>query len=140
MTTRPLLLNRRRRAGQAVIEFALSGMLFLILLLTIMDMAYAVFSYTTICAAARAAVRYAIVHGPSSPSPATDAQIQQVALNAAPGVALVLSEVTVTWPTDPNLSTKKDAQVKIVHLYKLQALVAPVSLNLSSTSRMLVSQ
>jgi Flp pilus assembly protein TadG len=126
--------RRRRQAGQAMVEFGLVATLFLLLLFGIMDTAYAVFCYNSVASAAREAVRYAVVHGPKSPSPATTLQIQQVAVNAAPGVNLKTSDVTVTWPADPNLPLQ-DAQVRISFNYQML-----MSLTLTSSSRMVVSQ
>lgn len=135
------LAKRRRRAGQTIVEFALAGTLFFLVLFGLMDMAYGTFCYNMVSSAARTAVRYAIVHGPTSASPATTAQIQQVAVNAAPGVNLSLSDVTVTWPADPNLPSKTDARVKITFNYRLLiAYFTPTNMTISSTSQMLVSQ
>ena len=124
-----------------MVEFALVSTILFLVFFGLMDFAYAVFSYNTICSAARTAVRYAIVHGSTSPSPATTAQIQQVAVDAAPGVTLALSDVTVTWPADPNLPSQKDAQVQISHSHRMIiGYMVPDTMTLGSTSRMIVSQ
>jgi Flp pilus assembly protein TadG len=122
-------------------EFAMIAVVFFMLLVGIMEMAQAVYSYSTVCSAAREAVRYAIVHGPTSVSPATTAQIQQVAISYAPGLNMQTSEVTVTFPANAVNSLQKDAVVKISHTYKLGVPgLAPVSLTLVSTAQMLTSQ
>lgn len=131
-------VRRHRQSGQTIIEFALGGATYLLLLLAAIDFAYAVFSYNEVASAAREAVRYAIVHGPNSPSPATTAQIQQAAINAAVGVPLATSNVTVSWSSDARLSSQKDAQVTISYNYHL--LTMPVSFTLTSKSQMLASQ
>src|ERR1700682_4191742 len=137
MTTRLSVLNRRRRqAGQSLIEFALSAMIVLTAIISIMNVGYGVFCYHTIAYAARAAVRYAVVRGPNSPSPASNALIQQVAVNAAPGVNLSTSNVTVTWPADAKITTMKDAKVVISMPYSLY--LTPVTMTLTSTAQMLV--
>jgi Flp pilus assembly protein TadG len=139
MTTRsPVLKRRSRQAGQSMVEFALSATIVLSIIITIMNVGYGVFCYHTIAYAARAAVRYAVVRGPNSPSPASNATIQQVAVNSAPGVSLSTSNVTVTWPTDPKISTMKDAKVVISMPYSLY--LTPVTMTLTSTAQMLVSQ
>jgi Flp pilus assembly protein TadG len=139
MTTGRRVCSRRdRQAGQSLIEFSLSALVVLTLIINIMNVGYGVFCYHTIAYAARAAVRYAVVHGPSSPHPATDSQIQQVAASSAPGVSLSTSNITVSWPTDPRISTKKDAKVTVSMPYTLY--IPPTSLTLTSTSQMLVSQ
>lgn len=76
--------------------------------------AYAVYCYNTITNAAREAARYAAMHGAG----ASTGSIQQAAINLAVGVPLATSNITVTWPTDPNVFTAKDAQVYISYDYK----------------------
>jgi len=130
--------RRRREAGQSLVEFSLSAMALLILLLGMMNLAYGVYCYHTISAAARDAVRYAIVRGPNRASPATPEQIQQAAIRSAVGVSLIPNDVTASWPADPSLPGKQDAKVTIAHPYQL--LMMPIALTLTSTSQMLVSQ
>ena len=57
-------------------EFALGTTVFLLLMFAAIEMAMVVYSYNTISHAARECVRYAIVHSPTGPSPATTAQIK----------------------------------------------------------------
>lgn len=135
--SRPLH-RRRREAGQSLVEFALSVMVLLILLLGTMNLTYGVYCYHTISSAARDAVRFAIVRGPNSASPATLEQIQQAAIRAAVGVSLTPDDVTASWPANPRLPGKRDAKVTIAHPYQL--LLMPITLTLTSTSQMLASQ
>jgi Flp pilus assembly protein TadG len=133
--------KKRMRGGQTGVEFALVAAVFLLLLFTAIQIGLAVYKYNTVCEAARESVRYAIVHSPTSANPATTAQIQQVAINAAPAVKLTTSNVTVSWPADANLPSLKDAQVKISYNYSFRIpFMSPATLTLTSTSRMLVSQ
>jgi len=127
--------------GQALAEFALASVTFFLLVLGIMQMSILVYSYNTVCSAAREAVRFAIVHSPTGPNPATTAQIQQVAIDHAPALNLTSGEITVSWPADAALPSSHDAQVSIAHSYTLQIpFVLTTSLVLSNTSQMLVSQ
>jgi Flp pilus assembly protein TadG len=135
---KPIRDRRRRQAGQSLIEMAFSIMIVLTLILSIINAGYGVFCYHTISYAARDAVRYAVVRGPNSSSPATTAQIQQVAVNAALGVNLSTSNVTVTWPTNAKISTMKDARVVIS--YPFQLYMTPSTLTLTSTAQMLAEQ
>jgi Flp pilus assembly protein TadG len=122
-------------------EFGLVAVVFFMLLIGIMEMSQAVYSYTTVCSAAREAVRYAIVHGPTSVSPATTAQIQAVAISYAPGLNMQTSEVAVTFPPHTVNSLQKDAVVKITHNYNLGIPgMAATALTLVSTAQELVSQ
>ena len=124
-----------------MVEFALVASIFLLLLFATMQLSLAVLTYNTVSFAAREAARYGMVHGPSSPSPATTAEIQQIAINAAPSLGLSASNITVNWPTDPNLPSKQDVQVRISYSYQLQIPFAQaVTPNFVSTSQMLVAQ
>lgn len=134
-------LDRSTPAGQAMVEFAMVSAVFLLLLFGIMLMTLTVYDYNTVCSAAREAVRYAIVHSPSSANPATNAQIQQIAINNA--VNLIASDLTVTvsWPTDAKLTSQKDAEVQVSYKYQLAVpFLSSVAMTVSSTSQMLVSQ
>jgi Flp pilus assembly protein TadG len=129
-------------AGQALVEFAIVASVFLLTLFAIMSLGLGVYKYNTLCSAAREAVRYAIVHGPTSLSPSTTAQIQQIAINQAPGLNLKASDITVSFPADPNSSsTQKDAKVQISYNYSPPIPFMPqITLTLTSTAQMLVSQ
>jgi Flp pilus assembly protein TadG len=106
-----LLLRKRFQIGQAAVEFALAATIFLLLMFTIIEMGIVVYSYNTISHAARECVRYAIVHSPTGPSPATAAQIQSATYADLPAPnQLKSSNVTVTWPADPGLPSEQDAQ------------------------------
>ena len=127
--------------GQTALEFAMVASVFLLLLFGIMQMALTVYNYNTVCSAAREAVRYAIVRSPTSPNPATTAQIQQIAINTAAGLNTSQLTIAVSWPADANLPTQTDARVKVSYQYQLQIpFFSPVTMTLASTSQMLVSQ
>ena len=129
------------RSGQTMIEFMLSAALLLALVFGIMEMALVVFTYNTMSNAAREAARYAIAAGPNSPKPASTSQIQAFAMNCAPSLKLSASDVSVNWITDPNLSSRQDAQITVSHTYPVSVPFLPkVNLKLSSTSQMMASQ
>jgi Flp pilus assembly protein TadG len=114
---------------------------FLLMLSGVMMMGEAVLAYNSMSSAAEEAVRYAVANGPNSPVPATTAQIQQIAISTAPEVPLKASNVTVTWPTDANLSTRSDAKVVVSYDYPLKIpFMSKVTLHLSATSQMMASQ
>ena len=74
-------------------------------------------------------------------NPATTDQIQDYAKTYASGLDVSQLTVTATFPADPRLVTKKDAQVVVTYNYPLNIpFISAVTLNLSSTSKMLVSQ
>jgi Flp pilus assembly protein TadG len=137
-------LVKGRPSGQALAEFAQVALLFFLLLFGIFEMGTVIYRYTTICMAAREATRYAAVHSTTSQNPAGSGgypTVQQYAVNFAP--FLTTSDVTVTYPADvtPHINNQNDAVVTITYNYTQQIpFMSPVTLTLSSTSRMLVSQ
>jgi Flp pilus assembly protein TadG len=140
----PSISKRRHQSGQAtMVEFALIGGAFFMLLFATIQAAEAVFTYNSICEASREAVRYAIVHGPNSPSPSVSpySDIKQIAINAVPNLNLTTNNVAVNLLNDPKLPTLKDVQVTVTYNY---ALAIPFTKSgtwtLTATSQMLVSQ
>jgi TadE-like protein len=128
-------------AGQTMVEFAAIATALFLLMFGLMMLGSAVYSYNTVSNAAREAVRYAIVHSPTSAVPASTDQIQQIAINYAAGLNLTDSDIAVSWPADPYIAKKNDAQVQISYPYTIKIpFLKPVVVNLTSTSRMLVSQ
>lgn len=115
---------------------------FFLLLFGIMQIGIVVYRYTTICMAARDAVRYAVAHSPTSENPAgagSYPSVQQIAIDEAP--FLSTSNVAVTFPTDPTLKKQQDALVSITYKYTQQIpFMSQVTLTLSSSSQMLLSQ
>ena len=133
--------KRKHQAGSTMAEFALVATTFFILSFGIIEMASAVMAYNSVCNAAREAVRYAIVHSPTSANPATTAQIQQVAIDTDPNLGLTTGQVSVTFPADANLPSQSDVLVTISHPYTITVPFLPrVSVTLTTSSRMLVSQ
>jgi Flp pilus assembly protein TadG len=135
---------RARPSGQALTEFAQVAALFSLLLVGIMEMGVVIYTYTTICMAAREAARYAAVHSTTSENPAGSGSfptVQQYAVNFAP--FLTTADVSVTYPADttPHINNQNDAVVTITYNYTQQIpFMSPVTLTLTSTSQMLVSQ
>jgi Flp pilus assembly protein TadG len=124
-------------------EFAVTAGAFLLVLFGIMEMALAVNAYNDVSTAAREAARYAVVHSPTSNNnPSTTppySDIQQQAVDYAP--FLSTSDVTVSFPSDAQIPSQKDALIQITHTYPLSIpFMSSINLQLSSSSRMLVSQ
>jgi Flp pilus assembly protein TadG len=134
-------LSVARPSGQALPEFAQVATVFFLIVFAIMEMGVVVYRYTTISMAAREATRYASVHSTTSQNPATIAQIQAVATNFAP--FLTAADVVVSFPADttPHISDQNDALVTITYNYTQQIpFMSPITLTLTSSSQMLVSQ
>ena len=122
-------------------EFAMTALVAFGLLYAVMVMSTAVYSYHMVSTAAREAVRYAIVHSPTGPNPASTDQIAQVAKDYASGLDQSQLTVTATFPNDPRLVTQKDAKVVVTYNFPLSIpFISPITLSLTSTSKMLVSQ
>jgi Flp pilus assembly protein TadG len=132
---------RRISAGQAATEFAMLASTFVLLIFAVMQYALATFAYNAVAEASGEAARYASVHSPTSPNPATVAQIQAVATGAAPSLDPATVTVTVSWPADPTAPTQTDAKVLVAYAYTLAIpFITPISLTLVSTAQMVVSQ
>lgn len=144
MKKRFITLLAKRSSGTSMVEFAMAATIFLMLMFATIEMAMVVYSYNTVSHAARECVRYAIVHSPTGPNPATTTQIQGVTVGYADLPApnqLTKSDVAVTWPNDPNLPSQRDAQCSISLNYSLRIPFLPSkTLPLTATARMLVSQ
>jgi len=133
--------RKRWNRGTTMAEFAMVAGVCFMLLFAVMEMSSAVYSYHMVSTAAREGVRYAIVHSPTSANPATTDQIQDYAKTYASGLDPGQLTVTATFPNDPRLVTQKDAQVVVTYNYPLNIpFISPVTLSLTSTSKMLVSQ
>jgi len=133
--------RKRWNRGATMAEFAMVAGVCFMLLIAVMEMSSAVYSYHMVCTAAREGVRYAIVHSPTSANPATTDQIQDYAKTYASGLDASQLTVTATFPNDPRLVTQKDAQVVVSYNYPLSIpFMSPITLSLTSTSKMLVSQ
>lgn len=91
--------------GQALVEFALVGIVFFLLVLGMIDVGRAVWNYNTLAEATREGTRYAIVHGAdsSAPSgPSNDANVKQEVQKFASGLNASRLTVTVNWPDGAN--------------------------------------
>jgi Flp pilus assembly protein TadG len=131
------LLRDGRRVGQTSVEMAVAAIALLVILFAIIEMGLAIYRYNMVCSAAREAVRYAIVH------PSDTTGIQQAAINSAP--FLTASNITVTFPADPNVASRTDARVAISYPFSLGIPLLPLpssvsNLTLSSTSQMMLAQ
>jgi Flp pilus assembly protein TadG len=109
--------------GQSLIEFALSSLLLVTLLLGVVEIGRMVLVYTTVANAARAGARYAIVHGSNSLATAT--QVQTVVKNflsaapmntAAAGLSITAScssDSGTTWATCSTTNAKPGSRVRV---------------------------
>jgi Flp pilus assembly protein TadG len=60
---------RRRQGGQAIVEFALTVVLLMLLMAALLELSIFIYTYSVLANAAKEGVRYAIVHGASNGTP-----------------------------------------------------------------------
>lgn len=140
--------NRARRTarGQAATEFALIATALMMLIFGVINVAYAIYAYNTVCYVASTAIRYASLNGASSSSPATSSSVQSLVMSMASGLdatskcpasgAKALCANT-TW----NPNTSAGSTVKIVVTYDFQPFgpfLPRAVLALSSTQQMVI--
>lgn len=124
--------------GQTATEFAMVAPLALTLLFAIIVFGLAINAYNFATNSARDAVRYAIVHGGSSLSPATSTDIRNLVFGEAKSIDTNNLKVTTTWTP----SNQPGSTVKVQVTYAFQPLypLSNVSLSLTGTSQMIISQ
>jgi len=136
--------------GQTATEFAMVATACLLFLTAILYMGEVMMAYNGLSAAAEEAVRYAIANAPTSPNPASQTSIEQVAVNLLPqlnltctncvvnGNTITSGNVTASWVSDANLTGYQDAKVVINYNYVLKIpFMSSVTLHLTATSQML---
>jgi Flp pilus assembly protein TadG len=127
-----------RSLGQATTEFAMVILLALTILLAIVEFGLIVHAYTFASNAARDAVRYAIVHGSTSSSPATSTDIQNFVDAEAAGIDT--SKLTITTTPTGNWTPGSPVKVQVTYAFQPLYPLSGVSLSLTGTAQMIVSQ
>jgi len=137
--------------GAAIVEFSLLTVLLIMIMLSVVEMSRMILVYTTMADAARAGVRYAMVHGgersgsgpngasgPSSGTSCTCPEVSTVVNNfAAAGLIDTASvNTTVTYPDSSNAAGSR-VTVKVDYTYNplVGYFVPYLSRTLSSTSQ-----
>jgi Flp pilus assembly protein TadG len=118
----------RWRHGQALVEFSLVAVMTVIMLLLVVEMGRMLLVHTTVANAARAGVRYAIVHGSTravgsgtsnASGPANNpTQVVTVVQNFAGAGALTVSRliIAVTYPGGSN-APGQSVNITVVYPY-----------------------
>ena len=133
-------LRRRRQRGEALLEFALTWTLFLMITVVgIMDFGRAIWSYNLLAHGAREGVRYAIVHGSRSDAPATAADIQAFVRSRTAFLDPTSVEVNVTWTPEGDNSPGSVVTVQARHTF--QPLMQPIlsDILLGNTASMVIA-
>ncbi|MGA3236121.1 MAG: TadE/TadG family type IV pilus assembly protein [Bryobacteraceae bacterium] len=122
------------RRGQSLVEFSVVTLLTVMMLLFVVEMGRMLLVYTTVANAARAGVRYAIVHGStraagatlsSASGPSNTAQVVTVVTNFASAgplnMSLLTGNIAVTYP---NASNAPGQPVNVIVLYPYDPLTS----------------
>ena len=130
----------RTDAGQALVEFSLTIVIFMILVLGVFDVGRVVWNYNTLASAAREGTRYAIVHGSASSAPsgpaANDASVQAAVAKYASGLNSGNLTTTSTWLDGSNAP---GTRVKVTATYRFNSIfssllgIGPFTMTSSST-------
>jgi Flp pilus assembly protein TadG len=122
--------------GQTLLEFAFASVIFFITVFGTIEFGLAIYRYNMVADLAQEGARWAAVHGSTSASPATAAQLQTYVQSRSPGFTVT---VTAT-PADPSgvppggiIAIQVDSSFSPV-----TSLIPSTTLNLQSTARMTV--
>ena len=135
----------RREAGAAMAEFALIAPLLLMLLLGVVGLGWALYTYNFVADAASQAVRYAIVRGADcnswgSACPASAADIQDYVQSLVPA-AINAADVTATTTWTPDNSPGSNVKVTVTYSFTLSIPLMPDAvLPMQSAAQMVISQ
>ena len=139
-TGNPVQDNHRRQkeSGAVLLEFVFSFLLFLLVTLVgIMDVGRGIWAHDVLAHASHEAIRYAIVRGADSLSPATTSDIRDYVRSRTTFLEPDSVNVTVQW--QPDNSPGSTVQIQATHNFQpLVALFLP-DMNLSSTSQMVIT-
>jgi Flp pilus assembly protein TadG len=135
----PMRNRKHGQRGQALMEFGLVFMVFLLVLYGIMEFGRMVASYNVLAGAAREGARYATVHGSASSSTASSTDIQTIVRNWSLGLDTSSVMVTTTWTP----SNRPGSTVKVSASYAMlpfTGLILKNNMTLTSSSTMVISQ
>jgi len=126
----------REERGAALVEFAVSSLLFISVAFGTMEFSRMIMDYNIVSNAAREGVRWAAVRGGNSGRTATTTAVQNYVVSRANGL-LAPANVTVTWPVDNLVGS--DVQVQVQYSFvPIASMLPSTAVNLSSTTRMTI--
>jgi Flp pilus assembly protein TadG len=132
-----LRLSRRRgirgEHGATLLEFALVGILFMLLTAGMMELARGVWIYHSLAHAAREGARLAIVRGSDSGRTATEGDVRDYVRGRLPFGTV---DVTTTW--NPDKTPGSTVQVRVEYAFSPVVPFFP-AVPLASTSKMVIS-
>ncbi len=154
---KPTRLQRPHERGATTVEFALSALILMTIVIGVMNMCLAIFSYHLVAQAARDGSRYAMVRGNTCSAAGASCTISAAAVQTYlqnqgyPGIVPANLTVTTTYSAypsgttcSPNLNCENPGnlvKVKVVYAYDLHIPFMPRNtLQLTSSSAMVISQ
>jgi len=108
-----------QESGQAVVEYALTALIFFSLLLFTVDGGRIFWNYLTVTEAARVGARYGITHGANSAAPVSPsdyAALRQTIIDKTAG--LVPADLTVTATWTPNNQPGSKITVDLAYIVR----------------------
>jgi Flp pilus assembly protein TadG len=131
-------MNRWLR-GQAMLETAVSIIVFLTLLLGVIDFGYGLYTYDLVSYAAKIGSRWAIVHGATSGSPATASDVQNYIATQIAGLDPSKMQVNTSW--SPDNSPGSTVSVQVTYNFSFADPLVPIkSLTFNASSNAIVAQ
>jgi Flp pilus assembly protein TadG len=132
--------SKKSERGSYIIEFGLSFVVFLTMVLGILDVSRGIYAYSFLAGAAKEGTRFAMVHGSSSGSKASSTDVQNAVQKWMIGlVNPASSTVTTTWnPVSENPGSLVTVNVQYTYTPISNFLVG--NWTLRSTSQTMVLQ
>ncbi len=130
----------QRRSGAALVEFALSFLLFLMLMMAVVEGAVMLWTYSTLAHATRQAGRYAMVHG--ARNPVADSAVQSRVAASALGLDDKLLTVSIDWK-DSKKAGGSVVEIRSVYPVRLVAsslIFGRDEIKLSATTRTVLAE
>lgn len=130
--------NQNPRRGASLVEFALTILLFLTLVLGAFEIARGIWTYTTVSHATKQGVRYAMIHGAdnagigSGGAPLSqadvDEEIKDIVKANAPGLDVSKLTIATTWTP----SNVPGSTVKVSVQYPFDTMFGPLAPSMTS--------
>jgi len=131
----------RDESGQEIIEFAVTSLVFFMVIFGTLQFGLAVYRYNMVSNLAQEGARWASVRGfNSSIAPATEGDVRAFVISRSVGVPVTVT--TIPAGTGPSLLTAGSAiSVNVQTVFSpLTSLLTPASFTMESTAQMVVSR
>jgi Flp pilus assembly protein TadG len=140
---RKILSGRWRRYcadchGTLAIEFGFALPVLILLTVGLFDLSILLWSSSTIENAAAEGARYAVVNGGASPSPASEADIENYIRTQAVGVPATALNVDVSWQPNNQSGSRVTVALAYSHNFLVGGLIGLEPVTINKTSRMIV--